>query len=166
MKLRCINNNNGFCELTIGMDYDFIDYGDHFKEYYCVINDADLKYAYHKSYFKIVAEDADKNTNQDITLTLTKEEARTLLTLLMKVGGTMRSPRKHAESLLKKLNIGMTWDEYNQLPEKKLLCIKDQGFFFNDYPEEKSPKQLKIEELQDTIEEMKKQVEQLKKEIL
>lgn len=31
MKLRCIDNNNGFCELTIGMDYDFIDYENHFK---------------------------------------------------------------------------------------------------------------------------------------
>lgn len=84
----------------------------------------------------------------------------------MNVGGTMRSPRKHADNLLKKLYVDMSWDEYTQLPERKLLTNTTDGLFFNDYPEEKSPKQLKIEELQGTIEEMKKQVEQLKKEIL
>lgn len=154
MKLRCINNNNGFCELTIGMDYDFIDYGDHFKEYYCVINDADLKYAYHKSYFKIVEEDTDKNNNQDVTITLTKDEVNTLTALLCAVNGTAKSPRRHIDSAVLKVCLGITYHKYTQLTETHLLSIKDGCILFNDYPEEKSPKQLKIEELQGTIEEM------------
>lgn len=115
MKVKCIDNENGFYFLTVGKEYGvFKEESDAYK----LQRDDNTFSFYHKSYFKIVEEDTDKNNNQDVTITLTKEEISTLLTLLMNVGGNMRSPRKHAESLFKKLSVDMTWNEYNQLPEK------------------------------------------------
>jgi hypothetical protein len=160
MKVKCINNENGLYFLTVGKEYEV------FKEErncYKLQRDDGAFSFYHKSYFEIVEE----NKNQDITISLTKEEVNTLTVVFNYVDGSVfKSPCKHVDNILKKLNNSMSYETYDSLPERKLLMITDNCIFFNDYPEEKSPKQLKIEELQDTIEEMKKQVEQLKKEIL
>lgn len=164
MKVKCIDDKVKGSPFTIGKEYEVLREG---NCYYTILGDDGEKYHCRVELFEIVAEDIDKNPNQDITITLTKEEVNTLTVIFNHVDGSVfKSPCKHVDNILKKLNNNMSYETYDSLPERKLLTITDNCLFFYDYPEEKSPKQLKIEELQGTIEEMKKQVEQLKKEIL
>lgn len=163
MKVKCIDDKVKGSPFTIGKEYEVLREG---NCYYTILGDDGEKYHCRVELFEIVAEDIDKNNNQDVTITLTKDEVNTLTALLCAVNGTAKSPRRHIDSAILKVCLGITYHKYTQLTETHLLSIKDGCILFNDYPEEKSPKQLKIEELQGTIEEMKKQVEQLKKEIL
>ena len=97
-----------------------------------------------------------KNSYQ---IVLTQEEANTLLVLTGNVSGSREhSPRKHANSVYKRLAdmIG-TYGYLTQ--EGKLLSTTAD---FNDYPVTKTPQQLKIEELEATINEAQKQLEELK----
>lgn len=96
-----------------------------------------------------------KNSYQ---IVLTEDEANTLYVLTSCVWGDVeRSPRKHCDSVYYKLK-NMLGGKSNDLEERKLLTTEVN---FKNYPT-KTPQQLKIEELENTINEAQKQLQELK----
>ena len=100
-------------------------------------------------------------------LELSEEEARTLLVLTGKVGGCPdNSPRKHTSSVFNRLydilGIGIV-----STHEWWLFSIQSESYSssfieFKDYPSTKTPRQLKIEELEESITKAQEQLQQLK----
>ena len=97
-----------------------------------------------------------KNSYQ---IVLTQEEANTLLVLTGKVtGSNSDSPRKHADSVYQRLHDMLGMYGFDTQEGK----LTESLFEFENYPEIKTPQQLKIEELEATINEAQKQLEELK----
>lgn len=86
---------------------------------------------------------------------LSEDEANTLYVLTGSVcGNATLSPRKHCSTVYYRLH-GMLIGSSSEFPERKLLS---QGAHFSNYPVTKTPQQLKIEELENTIKEAQKQL--------
>jgi len=97
-------------------------------------------------------------------ITLTEDEARTLLVITGSVlGSENRSPRKHTSSVYGKLNKLLDYD--CGIPESNLFGVYSDGqgqyITFKEYPQ-KTPQQLKIEDLEQSIANAQKQLEELK----
>ena len=92
-------------------------------------------------------------------LELTQKQAETLYVLVGNVSGSgNNSPRKQTDEMYRALKRLLNTNSFD-LPEYKLLS---EIIHFDDYPETKTPQQLKIEELEKTIKEAQKQLEELK----
>jgi hypothetical protein len=107
-------------------------------------------------YFELVA---PPKADKTFTLELTEDEVNTVYSLMGRVlGGVENSPRKHSNSVFYKIADILHIDA-STLVETGLL---DGKIRFKDYPVVKTPQQLKIEELENTIKEAQKKLEELK----
>lgn len=91
------------------------------------------------------------------TLELSHEELVTIRVLVGSVlGSSLHSPRKHADSIYNRACGILGSNDPEDLIEYRLL--EGRTIKFDDYPETKTPQQLKIEELEKTINEAQKQL--------
>lgn len=97
-----------------------------------------------------------KNSYQII---LTEDEINTVFVLTGNVtGSSSNSPRMHCDTIYDKIKSILNTKSYNLVENNLVDCTVN----FNDYPVTKTPQQLKIEELENTINEAQKQLQELK----
>lgn len=73
-------------------------------------------------------------TTTTVTLELSEAEVYTLRVILAKIGGSMTSPRRHAETISEALSAAGVPD-FTTVPEYRLMD-PSPGIFFSDYPNE------------------------------
>lgn len=97
-----------------------------------------------------------KNSYQ---IVLTEDEINTIYVLTGNVfGSCSNSPRMHCDTVHRKISKMLGTNSY-ELAESALMQCE---VAFDNYPVTKTPQQLKIEELENTINEAQKQLQELK----
>ena len=101
-----------------------------------------------------------KNSYQ---IVLTEDEMSVLVIISGSViGKSENNPREHASSAHFKLRKTLGVRDCTELREYNMTTRNNSYIEFKDYPITKTPQQLKIEELENTINEAQKQLQELK----
>ena len=96
-----------------------------------------------------------------VLLELSDDEARVLYAITGVFNGCVHnSPRKHTDAIYHRLNAHFGQNSLNMVERQLLPMALD--IRFQNYPVTKTPQQLKIEELENTINEAQKQLQELK----